>query len=188
MGKIPLTNAELFKALLLNTDNIPFEKTTEQIGEYERAKNQLEKIAFEWDYIEQSLRDDDFWYFISNDYKESETRIDYLLKLKAKQLKSSNAITDVIYETDSLFSFLVINSYLKKSSSADDLVANFENHIKLWKDIVKLHDMAIIPYGLILAKPSSLKVEKDTLIGVVCCVKNPHLMFLNICFMIFTVA
>lgn len=141
MGKIPLTNAELFKALLLNTDNIPFEKTTEQIGEYERAKNQLEKIAFEWDYIEQSLRDDDFWYFISNDYKESETRIDYLLKLKAKQLKSSNAITDVIYETDSLFSFLVINSYLKKSSSADDLVANFENHIKLWKDIVKLHDI-----------------------------------------------
>ena len=40
MGKIPLTNAELLKALLLNTDNIPFEKTTEQIGEYERAKNQ----------------------------------------------------------------------------------------------------------------------------------------------------
>lgn len=139
MGKIPLTNAELFKALLLNTDNIPFEKSPEQIGEYERAKNQLEKIAFEWDYIEQSLRDDDFWYFISNDYKESETRIDYLLKLKAKQLKSSNAINEIIYETDSLFSFLVINSYLK-SNGADDLKTNFENNIELWKDIVQLHD------------------------------------------------
>lgn len=139
MGKIPLTNAELFKALLLNTDNIPFEKSTEQIGEYERAKNQLEKIAFEWDYIEQSLRDDEFWYFISNDYKEAETRIDYLLKLKAKQLKASNAINEVIYETDSLFSFLVINSFLK-SNCSDDLKIYFENNIELWKDIVQLHD------------------------------------------------
>ena len=66
MGKIPLTNAELFKALLLNSDN-------------ERGI----KIAVEWDMTEQSLHDNDFWYFISNSDAPAETRIDYLLRLFA---------------------------------------------------------------------------------------------------------
>lgn len=134
MGKIPLTNAELFKAQLLNPDSIPEKEY--QSGDVERAKRQLEKIAFEWDKIEQSLRDDDFWYFISNDHKEAETRIDYLLRLRAKQLKFKKQINDKIRENDALFPFLAINDYLK-SKSGKPL---FEKQIEIWEDIVKIHD------------------------------------------------
>ena len=138
MGKIPLTNAELFKAQLLNPDSIPYDKY-DQIGDYERSKNKLEKIAFEWDYIEQSLRNDDFWYFISNENEEFETRIDYLLRLKAKQLKHDNLIEDKINETDNLFPFLTINSYLNEGGS-EGALDNFIKRSEVWEDIVKLHD------------------------------------------------
>jgi uncharacterized protein with ParB-like and HNH nuclease domain len=48
MGKIPLTNAELIKALILS-------KTPEE---------QKFKLANEWDQIERNLRQDRLWYFI----------------------------------------------------------------------------------------------------------------------------
>jgi len=56
-GKIPLTNSELIKALLLH--NLPVrqdldEKNIERIGR-----------AAEWDAIEQALQDDAFWFFIN---------------------------------------------------------------------------------------------------------------------------
>ena len=73
-GKVPLTNAELFKALLLdesNSDN----------------KEDLVKLSYEWDKIESCLRDDDFWAFISNDTTDSKTRIDYLLDIYANKIK-----------------------------------------------------------------------------------------------------
>ncbi len=54
-GKIPLTNAELIKALFLNTN-----------GEA-KGKNNLRQdlIAEEFDAIERELRKDDFWYFLN---------------------------------------------------------------------------------------------------------------------------
>ena len=70
VGKIPLTNAELVKALFLRKENLTSRDTT---------LLQL-KIAQEWDLIERKLHDDDFWYFISNT-NEYSTRIEYVLKL-----------------------------------------------------------------------------------------------------------
>jgi len=56
IGKIPLTNAELIKALLLQKENFDSEKASlKQI-----------QIASEWDYIERTLQQDEFWYFINN--------------------------------------------------------------------------------------------------------------------------
>jgi len=60
IGKIPLTNAELIKALCLNSSN--FEKTRQD----EIRLRQLE-ISMEWDRIEQTLQDDIFWYFLNKD-------------------------------------------------------------------------------------------------------------------------
>lgn len=127
MGKIPLTNAELFKALLLNPDNI---EDQEKMQNY---KN-LEKIALEWDKLEQSLRDDDFWYFLSNEDKDFETRIDFLLRLRAKQLKNENLISLHILETDSLFPFLALNEFIRKDSH------KINNLFLFWESIVLLHD------------------------------------------------
>jgi hypothetical protein len=77
MGKIPLTNAELIKALFLNSSN--FKTVNENSDERIRLK-QLE-IASEWDSIEYSLHDDEFWWFINKDKNEKDTRIEFLFEL-----------------------------------------------------------------------------------------------------------
>jgi len=71
IGKIPLTNAELVKAIFLSRNN----------GVDKRY--QLE-ISTQWDAIENELHDDGFWYFITN--KKAEiypTRIELLFDLMA---------------------------------------------------------------------------------------------------------
>ncbi|MCH8535901.1 MAG: DUF262 domain-containing protein, partial [Flavobacteriaceae bacterium] len=73
-GKIPLTNAELIKALFLNSSN--FEKEDKDIL---RLK-QLE-IASEWDRIENALQDNSFWYFINKSEKNLATRIEFIFNL-----------------------------------------------------------------------------------------------------------
>lgn len=73
IGKIPLTNAELIKALFLNSSN--FDKKR---GDKVRLK-QLE-ISTEWDRIEHALQNDMFWYFITgNDV--STNRIELIFNL-----------------------------------------------------------------------------------------------------------
>ena len=72
IGKIPLTNAELIKALFLNSSN--FDKGKDKI----RLK-QLE-ISTEWDNIEQELQKDKFWYFL-NGNKVSTNRIEFIFNL-----------------------------------------------------------------------------------------------------------
>lgn len=73
MGKIPLTNAELIKALYLNSSN--FKNDDEKI----RLK-QLE-ISNEWDFIEYSLHNQEFWWFINKDKNEKDNRIELLFEL-----------------------------------------------------------------------------------------------------------
>jgi uncharacterized protein with ParB-like and HNH nuclease domain len=74
MGKIPLTNAELIKALFLNSSN--FLNTDAE----EVRLRQLE-IASEWDRIENSLQNNELWYFINNSENELPTRIEYLFNI-----------------------------------------------------------------------------------------------------------
>jgi len=73
IGKIPLTNAELIKALFLNSSNFD-KKKNDKI----RLK-QLE-ISSEWDYIEQSLQNNRFWYFL-NGNKVTTNRIEFIFEL-----------------------------------------------------------------------------------------------------------
>lgn len=74
MGKIQLTNAELIKALFLNSSNFDHLES-----EYLRLR-QLE-IASEWDRIEYALQSKDLWYFINNSNNEMPTRIEYIFKV-----------------------------------------------------------------------------------------------------------
>lgn len=73
-GKIPLTNAELIKALFLNSSN--FAKADNK----ELRLKQLE-IASEWDRIEYTLQDDSFWYFINKNENNLATRIEFIFNL-----------------------------------------------------------------------------------------------------------
>lgn len=79
IGKIPLTNAELIKALFLQKNNFPTDKI---------SLKQLQ-IASEWDAIEKALQDDAFWYFIYNPENpiKYDNRIEYIFDLIKKKKK-----------------------------------------------------------------------------------------------------
>ncbi|UMB61412.1 DUF262 domain-containing protein [Lutibacter sp. A80] len=72
IGKIPLTNSELIKALFLNSSNF-------QNQESKLRLRQLE-IATEWDNIENSLQNDKFWFFL-NQNSISTNRIEFIFNL-----------------------------------------------------------------------------------------------------------
>lgn len=74
IGKIPLTNSELIKALILNSKNFSGEKTLET------ALLEQRQIASEWDAISRRMQDNAFWYFMSNAEgdKAYPERMDYL--------------------------------------------------------------------------------------------------------------
>lgn len=86
IGKIPLTNAELVKALFLSRNN--------GIDD----PKQLE-IATQWDTIEKELRNDNFWYFITNEKAEKyATRIELVFNLMAnKQLSDKERFRTFFY-------------------------------------------------------------------------------------------
>jgi uncharacterized protein with ParB-like and HNH nuclease domain len=79
IGKIPLTNSELIKALFLGTAN---PNNRSQV-----ANSQQIKIAAEWDTIEATLQDKSFWYFLYDKNNTNlpqhkyDTRIEYIFDL-----------------------------------------------------------------------------------------------------------
>ncbi len=106
IGKIPLTNAELIKAMLL----LP-------IGDY---KKQIE-FSSKWDSLELTLQNDEFWYFLTSD-KKSDTAIDLILTLLAQNYKNNKDFNIDIEEGDNKFSFYVFDKVLKdKHKSANDI-------------------------------------------------------------------
>ena len=71
IGKIPLTSAELVKAMFLSRDNN---------SDLDREKQ--EEIALQWDIIEKELHNNSFWYFLTNRSNvKYQTRIDLILDL-----------------------------------------------------------------------------------------------------------
>lgn len=109
IGKIPLTNAELVKAIFLSRNN----------GIDERY--QLE-ISTQWDDIEKELHDEKLWYFITNKKAEDfSTRIELLFDLMANK-------TDGDKERYRTFFW-----FMEQSKSNDYK----ENKIELWKKVVE---------------------------------------------------
>jgi hypothetical protein len=104
MGKIPLVNAELVKALFLKSSNFS------QDGKAAKHLQQL-NISQEWDAIEKHLQDDAFWYFISNENTET-NRIEFVLSLAARGLNSVGII-----ESDKLKIFLQFNHLLNEENA-----------------------------------------------------------------------
>lgn len=106
LGKIPLTNAELTKALFLSSESF------KEIPEEERRIRQFE-IARLWDEIEHRLNESDakFWSFITNEKgEEYETKIDLLLDLISGKTKD---------EKDPLYTFLNFTKKQNEGGLAD---------------------------------------------------------------------
>jgi hypothetical protein len=73
VGKIPLTNDELIRALFLKRSS----------GDEAESSGLQTLIAYEWDHIEKTLQSDAFWYFVSNDLDRAQNRIGLLFELVA---------------------------------------------------------------------------------------------------------
>ncbi|HBY21122.1 MAG TPA: DUF262 domain-containing protein [Clostridiales bacterium] len=106
LGKIPLTNAELIKALFLKKDNFGSDSKKEQIH-----MKQLE-IANEWDFIEYSLQNDELWYFLCNGLEEYETRIEFIFNMMAEQINMEFE-EPIALKNNEHFSFLVFSKLFK---------------------------------------------------------------------------
>lgn len=133
LGKIPLTNSELIKALFLNKDLFRDNELAQQgvnpeVIAYKRAND----IASEWDRIEHELSDDSFWGFISEDEK-TENRMDllfdYMAHEKAEQFNLS------ISADEKYYSFVVFSNLLKLKNNMKERADEVG---KLWDEFVQL--------------------------------------------------
>lgn len=80
-GKIPLTDAELVKALLLQEDKY-------DENELKRVRPTLDLISTEWYDVELGLADPERWAFVAPSKYSSSTHIDLILKYVAEDLQA----------------------------------------------------------------------------------------------------
>lgn len=92
IGKIPLTDAELVKALLLS-------KIKYGLTDREANMRQAE-ISNEWNFIEHELQKDEFWLFLKNDNKDNfSSRIEFIFNIIAGE-KSKDYSTYLWFEKE----------------------------------------------------------------------------------------
>lgn len=119
IGKIKLTNAELIKALFLNRSNFNAE------GD-KHLKLRQQEIASEWDNIEYTLQNDEFWLFLHAPNYDKPTRIDFIfdliceqdsLKLFKKEDEIDKEEMDKIIGTDEYRTFRYFYEYFKRGNA-----------------------------------------------------------------------
>ena len=130
MGKIPLTNAELIKALFLNSSNFKtkeYKNEDEKKALAEKIRLKQFEIANEWDFIEYSLHNEEFWLFINKDENEKDTRIEFLFELIVDLPKVKNN-TDKHFKTfeeyfsktgDNYYTYRKINEKFQSKSEKE---------------------------------------------------------------------
>lgn len=79
IGKIKLTNSELIKALFLKRSNFGGEK------DVEHQKFRQQEIASQWDQIEATLQNEEFWLFLHEKEYGRPTRIDFIFDMICEQ-------------------------------------------------------------------------------------------------------
>lgn len=113
IGKIPLTNAELVKALFLSTDNgITYEK-------------QLE-ISTTWDNIEKDLQNNRLWYFLTNKSpKLFANRIELIFNLMANKKED---------DKETFFTFYYFIERIKEQDSSLEVWESILSYFLILKE------------------------------------------------------
>ncbi len=120
IGKIPLTNAELVKAMFLSSANVGM------------TYNRQLEISVQWDEMEKQLNDLSFWYFLTNnDERNYPTRIDLLLDLIVNNDKTSN---------DEYFTFFAFQK-LKEEQNLVDVWNKINHTFSILKDWYENHEL-----------------------------------------------
>jgi len=105
IGKIPLTSAELVKAMFLSRHD------------REMTKERQEEISLQWDHIEKELHDESLWYFLTNaDVSRYQTRVDLILDLMTKKTEKNR---------ESYYTFFKFDEMKKEKSLLEIWNSNF---------------------------------------------------------------
>ena len=150
IGKISLTNAELIKALFLNRSNF-------QVSDNNHLKLRQLEMASEWDHIEYSLQNDEFWLFLNEPGYTRPTRIDFVFDLICKQneLKLDEKIYEQIgsddYRTFRYF-YEYFHTELADVKKCWDKVKSYFQTFREWYDDLELYHYIgyLIVYGYTL--------------------------------------
>ena len=120
-GKISLTNAELIKALFLN-----------KVGNEDVTNREVEQrlLADEFDQIERTLRQDDFWYFLAGNANKPSSCINLLFDL----MLESNSQNDK-YRTDEHFrTFFYFNDLINGNGREK----SYQTSKETWEQVRKV--------------------------------------------------
>ena len=121
IGKIPLTSAELVKAMFLSSDNN---------DRPDREKQ--EEISLQWDNMERELHDDSLWYFLTNRTNARyQTRIDLILDLISERPADNR---------EKYYTFFKIDE-LGKETSLEDLWRRIQQTFLVLKDWYENHEL-----------------------------------------------
>ncbi|MBD5241735.1 MAG: DUF262 domain-containing protein [Barnesiella sp.] len=141
-GKIPLTNAELIKALFLSSYGV------------QNGGNQLrqELIAEEFDMVERQLRRDDFWYFLNERGEKPTSCISFIFNLM-QELDDNR-----LYEGQDLRNYLFFRDKidsLKSASKTWEQVMDIFHTLEGWYNNPEIYNLI----GFLRAKNNrSIKV------------------------------
>ena len=121
IGKIPLTSAELVKAMFLSRDN------SENMD-----REKQEEISLQWDNIEKELHNDSLWYFLTNSIKNQyQTRIDLVLDLISGKQGSSREKYYTFFKFDEM----------RKEKSLDEIWRKIQQTFLILKDWFENHEL-----------------------------------------------
>lgn len=121
IGKIPLTSAELVKAMFLSRDSS---------DNMDRKKQ--EEISLQWDNIEKELHNDSLWYFLTNNTKTKyQTRIDLVLDLISGKQDSTREKYYTFFKFDEM----------RKTNSLDKIWRKIQQTFLILKDWFENHEL-----------------------------------------------
>lgn len=137
IGKIPLTNAELVKAMFLSRDN-----NKDMSNEWQ------EEIALQWDNTERELHNSSLWFFLTNNTKEQyQTRIDLILDLIAEKSET---------EREKYYTFFYIERMQREGKPLKKLWNQIQQTFLILKDWWEDHELYHKIGYLIASKTCSL--------------------------------
>lgn len=129
VGKIPLTNAELIKALLLRDGNFPVvddDRSQVEINIKQRNSTKF-LMASQWDAMERELHDDELWSFLNGRDKSVANRIELILRVFA-ELDGCTADQE----------YSVFDYYDQRLSKENEAHVEAWNSEKLWGELQSL--------------------------------------------------
>lgn len=121
IGKIPLTSAELVKAMFLSNDY-----------KDKVSREKQEEISLQWDNMEKELHDDSLWYFLTNRTNmRYQTRIDLILDLVSEKPADNR---------EKYYTFFKIDE-IGRTMSLDDLWRKIQQTFLILKDWYENHEL-----------------------------------------------